>query len=376
MLGNRRNSKKAADGPLAQVSAPARLSRETGTEVLEAVRERLAEGAGAVVIDLAPVEAIDTQGAACLELAAEAARAHGAELELRGARGKVAELLQLVRPSFEPRPAAKPERVGLFQSVGEGAFRFLAEVRDATVLMVDALFWSVLAPVRGLGVRWVAFLDELHEMAYRAIGIVVLLNFLLGVIIALLSAAQLRQFGAVIYVADLVVIAFTRELAVILTGIIVSARTGAAITAELATMKVQEELDALKSMGINHAKFLIAPKLWGLFWAMPALTVLGMIAGVAGGSFVGVGLLGESWPRWWAELIWAASARNILLGMSKSFLFAVIIALVGCHNGLRVRGGARGVGLATTRTVVMDVFFITVADMIFASIFFLTYEGI
>ena len=369
------SKKKHNDGPPAEVTAPDRLSQESGAQVLETVRARLDDGAGVVVVDLAPTESMDTQGAACLELAAEAARSRGAELRLAGARGKVADLLELVKSSFEPAAPA-PRRQGFFELLGAAAFRFLAEVRDAAGLMVDTLFWSLLAPLRGMGMRWGAFLDEVYEMAYRAIGIVALLNFLLGVIIALLSSAQLRQFGAVIYVADLVVIAFTRELAVILTGVIVSARTGAAITAELATMKVQEELDALASMGINRARFLIAPKVWGLLFAMPALTVLAMMAGIAGGSFVGVTLLGESWPRWWAEIIWAASTRNISLGMAKSFIFAIIIAVVGCHNGLRVRGGARGVGLATTRTVVMDVFFITVADMIFAGVFFLTYEGI
>ncbi len=363
-------------GGAARVTVPEDLSRQTGAQVLDEVRARLDEGAEAITVDLASVEDIDTQGAAFLELAAEAARERDAELHLEGARGKVAELLELLKPSFAPPTPPEHEDVGVFQLLGDRVFNILAELREAGGLLVDAIFWAILAPVRGFGLRWKAVLDELHEMGVRAIGIVALLNFLLGVIIALLSAAQLRQFGATIYVADLVVIAFTRELAVVMTGVIVSARTGAAITAELATMKVQEELDALRSMGINEARFLVAPKLWALLFTMPALTVLAMMAGVAGGSFVGVTLLGESAVRWWNELVFAATVRNIALGMFKSFIFAVIIALVGCHNGLRVRGGARGVGLATTRTVVMDVFFITAADMIFAAVFFLTYEGI
>jgi phospholipid/cholesterol/gamma-HCH transport system permease protein len=171
-------------------------------------------------------------------------------------------------------------------------------------------------------------------------------------------------------VADLVVVAFARELGAVMTAVIVSARTGAAITAELATMKVQEEIDALRSMGLNTAKFLIAPKLWALFFALPALTVLAMVAGNAGGALVGTALLGETPARWWNELVAAAAVGDIAQGIFKSFLFALIIALVGCHNGLRVQGGARGVGLATTRSVVMDIFFITVADMVFASVFF------
>jgi phospholipid/cholesterol/gamma-HCH transport system permease protein len=279
----------------------------------------------------------------------------------------VAELLALIRPSLATAAEGPAERVGLFEHVGGRAFDALAEARDALGLLVDTVYWSLLAPARGRGFRWAALLDELHEMGVHAIGIVALLNFLLGVIIALLSAQQVRDFGLTIYVADLVVVAFARELAAIMTGIIVSARTGAAITAELATMKVQEEIDALRTMGLNTAKFLIAPKLWALLLALPALTVVGMVAGHAGGVLIGIGLLGEAPVRWWNEMVAAATMSDILQGIGKSLIFAVIIALIGCHNGLRVLGGARGVGLATTRSVVMDVFLIIAADMIFAS---------
>jgi len=359
----------ASDGSGAVV-APAVLSQETGREVLDAVRARLAAGAERVALDLSGVERLDSHGAAFLELAADAAHSRGAELSLEGARGDVAKLLELVRPSFGPPPSERGGPTGLFERVGDEALEALDELRDGAELGADALYWSVVAPVRGRGLRWGALLDELYEMGVRAIGIVAMLNFLLGVIIALLSAAQLKQFGATIYVADLVVVAFARELAAVLTAVIVAARTGAAITAELATMKVQEELDALRSMGLNTAKFLVAPKLWALFLALPALTILAMVAGNAGGTLVGISVLGETPGRWWNELVGAATAGDILQGLLKSFIFAILIGLVGCHNGLRVEGGARGVGLATTRSVVMDIFFIIVADMVFASFFF------
>jgi len=363
-------SKAPPGRPAGPIAAPATLSRETGRELLDAVRSRLEQGSRHVALDLSGVERMDTQGAAFLRLAAEAARSRGAELSLGGARGKVAELLELVRPSLAPAPQRRREWPGFFERLGGRAFDGLDEARDAAGLVVDALYWSILAPVRRKGLRWGAVLDELYEMGVRAIGIVALLNFLLGVIIALLSAAQLAQFGATIYVADLVVVAFARELAAILTGVIVAARTGAAITAELATMKVQEELDALRSMGLSVAKFLVAPKLWALLLAVPALTVLAMLAGNAGGFFVGITLLGEAPVRWWNQLMAAAAIGDILQGVFKSIIFAVIIGLVGCHNGLRVEGGARGVGLATTRSVVMDIFFIILADMVFACVFF------
>jgi phospholipid/cholesterol/gamma-HCH transport system permease protein len=352
------------------VRAPATVSLEAGRELLRAVRVLLDRGARDVAVDLSGVERLDTRGAAFLQLAGSAARARGAELRFEGARGHVADLIELVEPSLEAAPARRAPRVGFFERVGGAALDSLAGLRSAVELVVDALYWAILAPLRGQGLRWGAILDELHEMGVRAIGIVALLNFLLGIIIALLSAAQLRQIGMTIWVADLVVVAFARELAVILTAIIVSARTGAAITAELATMTVQEEIDALRSMGLNVAKFLVAPKLWALLLSVPALTFLAMLAGVAGGSFVGVTLLGETPVQWWRELEAAAVVGDILHGLSKSVIFAAIIGLVSCYCGLRVEAGARGVGLATTRSVVLDIFFVIVADMIFASFSF------
>ncbi|HUT32736.1 MAG TPA: ABC transporter permease [Planctomycetota bacterium] len=357
----------AGAGPLV---APAKLSLEGGRELLEAVRARLEQGAQDLAVDLSGVERLDTQGAAFLRLAAKAARARGAALRLEGAQGQAARLLEFLRPALEEAPSPRHRREGLFERLGSIVFEKWGELRAARELGVDALYWSVLAPVRGKGLRWGSLLDELYEMGVRAIGIVVLLNFLLGIIIALLAAAQLRQLGQTILVADLVVVAFAQELGAFLTGIIVSARSGAAITAELATMSVQEEIDALRSMGFNIAKFLVAPKLWALFLAVPALTVLAMVAGNAGGALVGIGLLGESSIAWWNELVAAATLGDIGQGLAKSCIFAVIIGLVACHSGLRVAGGARGIGLATTRSVVMDIFFIIVADMIFASFFY------
>ncbi len=356
-----------SDGALV---APARLSREEGRELLEAVCSRLDAGARSLTLDLSGVERLDTQGAAFLQLATRAARARGADLRLEGARGTTAEMLELVRPGLEEHVPPPKEIEGVFERVGGAALAAWAELRAAGALAVDILYWAVLAPLRGKGLRWGALMDELHEMGVRAIGIVALLNLLLGVIIALLAAAQLRQFGQAILVADLVVVAFARELGALLPAIIVAARTGAAITAERATMSVDEEIDALRSMGLNVARFLIAPKLWALGLAVPALTVLAMVAGNAGGWLVGTTLLGESSIAWWNELAHAAVLGDFVQGLLKSAIFAAIIGVVACHSGLRVTGGARGIGLATTRSVVLDIFFIIVADMIFASFFF------
>jgi phospholipid/cholesterol/gamma-HCH transport system permease protein len=195
------------------------------------------------------------------------------------------------------------------------------------------------------------------------------MNLLMGLVIALMSAAQLRQFGAEIFVADLVGIAFARELAPIMTAIIVTARSGSAITAELATMVVQEEIDALKSMGFNVAQFLVVPKFWAMLLAMPALTTLAMLSGFLGGLEMGVFLLGINPQSWLRETLAAVTLQDVVQGLIKSLVFGVTIVFTGCHNGLRVRGGAQAVGQATTRAVVMDVVFIVILDMLFALFF-------
>ena len=346
------------------------LADRDGERLLEEVSRIISEGNKDVSVDLAGVEHIDSRGGAWLALAALAAQKEGGRVSLEGARGEVAEFIELIRPVFEERARPAPPRKGVFEVIGGKALDAWGELTDACGLIVDAIYWSFIAPVRGRGLRWKAVIDEVNEMGYQAIGIVCLINFLLGLVIAMLSATQLRRFGVEIYVASLVVIGFARELAVVMTGIVVSARSGAAITAELATMTVSEEIDALKGMGLNVAKFLVAPKFLAILVAMPILTILGFIMGVVGGFVLGVVFLDFTFELWWEHTIWAVTVGDVTQGLVKSFVFAMIIVIVGCHNGLRVVGGARGVGLATTRAVVMDIFFIIVADMVFATIFY------
>ncbi len=347
------------------------LTDEQGRALLAEVGEMIARGVREIRIDLAGLEELDSPGCAWLIRAVRAGKASGAEVKLAGAAGRPAELLELMRPNFQPLPPPPP-RPGFLERMGGRGVAAWEELRQALSLMVDALYWSFIAPVEGKGVRWKGLLDEIQAMGSSAIGIVCLINFLLGLVIAMLSAVQLRLFGMEILVASGVVIGFARELAAVMTGIVVSARTGAAITAELATMKVSEEIDALKGMGLSVSRFLVAPKILAILVSMPILTVLGFISGVAGGFVLGIFSLGYTFNRWWLQTAQAVSLGDLSQGLVKSFFFALIIVLVGCHNGLRVRGGASEVGKATTRAVVMDIFLIIVADMVFATIFYYT----
>jgi phospholipid/cholesterol/gamma-HCH transport system permease protein len=349
---------------------PTALDRDSGRGLLEAVRQgNVAEGE-TVLLNLAETRSVTSPGGAWLMEIASWVRARKGIFQLEGQTGTVAEFMELIRPGFtaeapEPEPEDNP-----LQRMGGAAIDALDETRAFLRLAVDSIYWTFIAPFDGRGFRGGLLLDELHEMGVRAVKINFMMNFLLGLIIAMLSAAQLSDFGAVIFVADLTTIAFTRELAAVMTATVVAARTGAAIAAELATMKVQEEIDALRGMGLNVSQFLVAPKVLALLIAMPCLVALGMFAGIAGGSVWGIVAMGIDPGAWGRELLAAAEYSDIIQGMMKAVIFAYVIVLIGCHNGLRVTGGSRGVGLMTTRAVVMDIFAIICIDMVFAAVFY------
>jgi phospholipid/cholesterol/gamma-HCH transport system permease protein len=322
-----------------------------------------------VVIDLSAVTRMDSLGGAWVSRTAERLRQADLPFRLEGAQGQVQQFLELIRPTLETSPPPPPRRPRLFEAIGDRVFVALDEVREAGALSVDMIYWGLLAPCLGKGLRWRSVLDELFIIGVQAIAIVVLMNLLMGLVIALMSAAQLRQFGAGIFVADLVGIAFARELAPLMTAIIIAARSGSAITAELATMVVQEEIDALKSMGFNTVHFLIIPKLWAALLATPALTTLAMCAGVVGGLETGVFFLDLNPQAWIRETLAAVTVDHVLHGLLKSIVFGATIVCVGAHNGLRVQGGAQAVGQATTRAVVMDVVLLVILDMVFALLY-------
>ncbi len=357
-----------------RIQCPERLDQDTGQHLLDALNGHgLAKGE-TLVIDFTATEDIDPRGGAWIVEIAKRTHAKHAEFHCEGQHGHVAEFIELIQPALVPATRTHVHDEGVFEEIGGRVFRYAGELKDFFALVMDAIYWTLLAPLEGRGFRLGLLVDQLYEMGVSAIKIVVLMNFLLGLIIAMLSAAQVAPLGLGIYVADLIMIGFARELAAIMTAVVVSARTGAAITAELATMKVQEEIDALRGMGLNVAQFLVVPRLVALIIVMPCLVAMGMVAGVMGGSVWGILVLEFRPETWFHETMASAQIADIFQGMLKTFFFAITIVLVGCHNGFRVKGGSRGVGLMTTRSVVMDIFFLIVIDMIFAAIFYYVLE--
>ncbi len=353
-----------------RIKCPEKLDHDSGRDLHAAVLKQRIDKGATLIVDFAGTDNVDSLGGAWLVKIAGLMHLRKGELVCEGHSGAVAEFVEMIRPGFQHTGEDKIRHEGLLEELGGRAFKYTGELKDFFGLLVDSIYWTLIAPFEGRGFRWGLFMDELYEMGVRGVRINTLMNFLLGLIIAMLSAAQIAPYGLGIFVADLIVIAFARELSAIMTATVVSARTGAAIAAELATMEVQEEIDALRGMGLNVPQFLVAPKIAALVVVMPCLVAIGMVAGVLGGSVWGILVLGYRPEAWFRETLAAAYTGDIMQGMLKALVFAVMIVLIGCHNGFRVTGGSRGVGLMTTRAVVMDIFFIIVIDMLFAVMFY------
>ncbi|HEV7558482.1 MAG TPA: ABC transporter permease, partial [Kofleriaceae bacterium] len=211
-------------------------------------------------------------------------------------------------------------------------------------------------------------LRQMDVMGASAIGTVGLLTFLVGVTMALQGAILMSRFGAGPFVADLTGVSMIRELAPLLTAIILTGRTGAAIAAELGTMRVRSEIDALAVMGINPVRFLVVPRIVALTAIGPALALLAMFIGIAGGMVVGLLYLDLSPSTFWDRIVERVELADFIHGLLKSVVFAWIIGFSGCYLGMNASGDADSVGAATTRTVVVGIFSIIIVDAIFATL--------
>jgi phospholipid/cholesterol/gamma-HCH transport system permease protein len=211
---------------------------------------------------------------------------------------------------------------------------------------------------------WRLFWLTMQECSAQALPIVGMISFLTGLIFAFVGAVQLRQFGAGIYVANLVAIAMAREMAAIMTGIIMAGRTGAAFAAQIGSMKVSEEIDALRTLAISPMDFLVSPRLLALCLMMPLLVLYSNVVGILGGALVGLSFLGLSWAQYWNQTLGSMGLTDIATGLFKSAVFGVIVALAGCERGMKCGNNAAAVGNAATSAVVLGITCIVASDAI------------
>lgn len=218
-------------------------------------------------------------------------------------------------------------------------------------------------------VRWRSFMNVIDKTGYQALPIIALLSFMIGVVITYQMGLQLRKFGANIFVVDLLGLAILREFGPLLTAIMVAGRSGSAFTAQLGIMKINQEIDALNTMGVTPIELLLLPRIAGLFIVLPLLTIWSDIFGIFGGMLMSQNMFDISWHDFLSRFQREIPLRSLIIGLGKAPVFALIIAATGCFQGMRVEGSAESVGRLTTRSVVLAIFFIIAADAIFSVIF-------
>jgi phospholipid/cholesterol/gamma-HCH transport system permease protein len=323
----------------------------------------------ALTFDLSGVEAVDGGSMALLVQTRWSLQATGVECAFAGATGTTARLLSLYGGDVSPAAEVAVAAPGFLAGVGARTLERLDEVRlllDFVGRMVRAL-GGVLRHPGTANVRAIAPL--LARTGADALPIVVLVTFLIGFVMGFQSAAQLEQFGADIYVADLVGLSITRELGPLMTAIIVSGRSGAAFAAELGTMSVSEEIDALRTLGIGPLRFLVFPRVLALVVALPLLTLFGDLMGLFGGLVVGVVNLDLSITAYLTQSLRALDVWDVFQGLIKAVVFGLSIGLIACAQGLATTGGAEGVGRRTTTAVVTSLFALILIDAAFTVTF-------
>ncbi|HVT73897.1 MAG TPA: ABC transporter permease [Lacunisphaera sp.] len=322
-----------------------------------------------VVLQAAGLGSWDSSLALFVSAARAWAGKHGVPLEEQGIPAGAAQLARLLgrKPA---KPPAKPRGLpNLFAFVGKATVAVGTELKNIAWLVGECAF-SGLRFFRGRAqFRWSDCFIEMQECGAMVLPIVGLISFLVGIIMAYQGAVQLRQFGADIYVADLVGLSVVREMGPMMAAIVLAGRTGAAFAATLATMKANEEIDALETLGVSPVDFLVMPRLTALFLMMPLLAVYSNCLGILGGMVISWSILDIPTSLYWAETKSIIDLSDLSTGLIKAATFGVIIGLSGCLRGLKSDRSAAGVGQAATSAVVTGILLIIVSDAIYAVIF-------
>jgi len=258
----------------------------------------------------------------------------------------------------------------LLAQVGGSVSGGLQYVGALAELSGRAAYFTFIGPFRGQPLRIRSSITQAMEIGVRALPILSLITFFIGLILALQGAYELRTFGALNLVATAVALGMTRELGPLITAILVIGRSGSAFAAEIGTMKVTEELDALKTMAIGPIPYLVTPKFIAMMVMVPCLTIWANFMGILGGAVFGVTEADFTLGRYIQASMDSLFLRDIMTGLIKSLMFGITIAAIGCYEGLSTGAGAEQVGRSTTRAVVMSIFLVVMVDVVFTAIFF------
>ncbi len=323
-----------------------------------------------LLINLDKLEYIDSAGITALYYLKDKYKVKGLIVEIEGGNDNIRRKIDL----FSPDKLIKSEtglKTGFFETLGNGTiFLFNEYLRGFFQIAADITYWSVADLIRKPMRRKGEFVNQALLIGVNAVFIVGVMSFIIGFVLALQSSAQLRSFGANIYIVDLTVIAMMSEMGPLITAIMVAGRSGSSIAAEIATMKVTSEIDALKTMGLNPVRFVIVPKMYGSIITMPFLTIIADILGIAGGLVIAVTYLNISPIVFMHRMQESLNMKDIIFGIIKSIVFAYVIVITGSYYGFRVKHGAGGVGKVTTMAVVVSISLVIIADSIMGLIFY------
>ncbi|MBA3695707.1 MAG: MlaE family lipid ABC transporter permease subunit [Methylotenera sp.] len=323
-----------------------------------------------ITADCSGIETLDTAGAWVLNKLLNRLRNESVVVTLQGMNPKFSRLLDVVAGQIDDETNQPQLPIHVYptvlERVGESVIalfeqsqEFLAFIGETAV----SVSGCIAHPAR---FRWRAILSNIQTSGFNALLIVGLLSFLLGVVVAYQGADQLKQYGANIFVVDLIGLSMLREFAPLITAIIIAGRSGSAYAAQIGTMVVSEEIDAMRTLGISPQEMLVLPKFAALIIALPLLTVFADVLGVFGGMIMASSQLNVGFGEFLDRFVYAVSTTSFLVGIGKAPVFAAIIVIVGCYQGFRTTGGAQSVGQQTTRSVVQSIFLVVVADALFS----------
>jgi phospholipid/cholesterol/gamma-HCH transport system permease protein len=322
-----------------------------------------------VDIDMSQVESTDGAAAALLASYRAELADHGVECQFVGVTDAVRDVLSLYDDGSKLRARRRRKPRGSLEQIGEATIAVALEAQLVIAFFGQMVMGGLNAFRAPRTVNWRELTPTMERAGADAVPIVGLINFLVGMVIALQSAGQLHRFGADMFLADLVGISVAREIGPLMTAIIMCGRTGAAFAAELGSMKTNEEIDALRTMGFGPMRFLVMPKALGLMLVAPLLTLVADLAGGLGGLLVGMTRLDLNAHAYLSELQRSVHLSDVTSGLIKSVAFALAIALISCQQGLAATGGAEGVGRRTTGAVVVTLFSLILIDAVFTVFF-------
>lgn len=323
---------------------------------------------GNLILDFSQTKRIDSAALCAIRLLHTMYKKEGGRLVLRNISQPLLSTLEI---SIDlPPGVSESDHIThkLLIHAGDSFLSAKETIISALSVLAEMLYWGTFGVLKKQDFRKGILGEQMFLLGYKALGIVGLLSFLIGMVLALQAAIQLKTFGAGVFLGPLIGITMVREMGPLLTAVILAGRTGSATTAEIGTMGVGEELDALKTMGINPVQFVVVPKLWALSLTMPVLSICGTVAGILGGWCVALFYLDLSSSLYWGQLWQYLLFSDVLAGFIKSVVFSWLIIWIGAFYGFRVRGGAEGVGRETTASVVACIFIIIITDALFSFI--------